>query len=1349
VTVKNPYTYDLTNAPVAAEVDLAKKLVEAGWVSTPAGDRNLTKSFALDEASVRVVAVTNAGQPQPVDFTQAGDKRSEVPSTFFVGPLRRHATQPYDTVSNPFITVLWRVPGTMLAGESRLFVVYLDTLTNGHPCLPPAPPQTLCGHSPSLGNGTVLSSALNDLFWSGSGLTLYGQLAPHPSEVQTVSVTPLYPGTTVLVSTLVGGVYQPVNSDPAKFPPNPVRFDQAFERKDPLFVRIGTKDPMLFRVDADKPVIATVVSSGFVPSTDGGPLGTDFYFALTHPADFEQDTVYFMAPSGKQTTVVVEPVPALGASYTFNLNDDNNIWNYTIGNREVQSYSPNNGCTPSSDPPPTNAPLLPAGPGLYHAHVKPGGAPVLLQLQPSDGLSPVPASNGSPTGSFFQAAASWTDKTLQSGPGVLPNCSSNNRPGTWLGAGADGDSAAAASSPEHSPAQIDPPDSVGSRNPPPPWPVARAPTDYTTQGRHNLEATLDRPVSFQATQPMWLFAGLYPAELAGRDPKPPNGAVYDNSGIPIINGPLLGDGVARRFAGFGPANVVAPFDDTVVTAKLKYASSGNAFQQNRVGAGGTVTYNPRSTSDGLLGYRIDANKPVLVYPTLGSSAMLAGVPAFLTATVGAAEFWGYLLKVSSPTGLDPLSGAVQSGSSITYSIQVTNLGHGVGGTNLQDTVVLTNTTPTPGWTVHLDTASVTLQTGQTRTVQLTVTPGSGVKADTFGIVGLRATSQGNPLVQDTLQTVTLLKNTSGVGLWFDFVGGLQEKTNVTDEGKPATFKVVVKNTGSVEDDIKLSLLPGPEEVLLDDKGHEVESVTLGSNKSATLTLKVTLSAADKEEQRDTTVTAASSNSLSAFARISATTKVDRPSDLSLKAGQTVVRVDPGQGAVFPLVVGNLGTDPTKDVGSAKDVRFLVQSDPSPFWGNVTLCFPDPVTQRCQEPIPSTLTPGQSIAFTATITPRTDAPAGEVNGLRISVTAQDTPGSPEVFLYAVVRPLHKLNVTLPGIPLQASSLGLPQSVPLRLQNGGNLDEFLQPQVSDLPAGWSLELPSLVAVLRGATQAFTANLTVAASTAPGLYKVAIDMVSVDGNRTTLLLPTQVGAFGQGNLTGSAGLKAQPGMDVHAFFPLANEGNTPLKVTVLAASGEPWTLRPPPTPLVIEPGAKTVLDLAWQVPATASDGNTTHTAQVVLAPQDSGATPEQRVLSVQVSVGRADLAVAVAQAYPGAAGTLVQAQIRNLGNRDAHQVQVTLRSGDRDVGNVTVDTIPALGSSNVTLLAPNPQSGALAVLVDPGNRIVERDESNNQAAVTAPEAQASPFPQAALLAVLLAGLAAARQSRAGRRT
>lgn len=1334
VKVNNTYGYPVGNIPAVAELDLGAKLVEAGWISSPAGAQRILKSFELDQASVRVVAMVNLkpqqggtgnGQMRVVDPSRppSDPGRFELPSTFFPGALRDSRVTVFDARSNPFVSVVWRIPETLQPGEERAFMVYFDTVANGR-------------KAPAERSGP-LGSALDSLFWAGAGLQLYGRVLPAAGQVATVTVIGTLPATSVRVfAAPPGGIFQPVKP-PQGFPGHGVpEHNFTVGAGQALLAYVSTGQAVAFRLEASKPILAQAISTGFVPSLDGGVAGRQFLFALTQPTTWEQDTIYFTAASGEPTTVQVTSL-ATGNVAVFTMNGaggaGSNGHPYTVGARSA-GFSP--GCTAAATQ--ATAPLLPTGPALYQATVVSGG-PVLLQLQHASGLVPVPTVDGASAGKLFYATSGWSDQGLTNN-----GCVTYNRVGAWFAAGADGPAGLKVTSQE-SPGgvQVDPPGA-------PTAPVPSPPTRTVPAGADGIAGPFpapfpDRPLLFEASAPVQLFTGLFPPQVGALRGPGSGGApqhflpVYAPSSVPVINGPLWGLDTARSFVGMGPTDLIAPFQDTQVHATLRYQSGASRAIDTVLGANGTLFLDNLPGPDLLASFKVDSSKPIFAYPTLGPAATLAGIPPILKATPLQAEYRGYLVKLASPTGLDPVTGATTVNTSVQYTIEVTNLARTATGGDLPDEVSLSLGAPTEGWTARLEGLSTfRLASGETRQARVVVTPGPAAEPGSLGVVGVRAMSHGNPAMQDALQVVTLLKRSFDVGIWFDrpVDGPKQKPDGKTSPGETKEYDVWVQNLGSERDRIQLEVSP-PDPgwaVLLTKEGAAVDELELDPDEAAALKLQV----APPEGLADgfllSTVTARSLSSPGdAFDRVSATTRLKQPSSLELVAEETHLRMDPGKEALFRLRVRNTG------LGTA-DVAFELQSDAPASWRPSRLFLLDPATGNRIGVSRLSIGHGEEATLFANVTSHPSERAGRTANLRVNAHTEDR--AVEEVLQASVRAVHRLQATVPPLPIGVQALGANTTFRISLENRGNLDEVLRLAPGDLPAGWRLDVPAYLTIGRNATQAFDATLVAPVGAQPATYSVKLDLASRDGNHTLVPLPARVGAVGDGLAGALPTLLGEPGRVARVTVPVSNTGNVPLTIAAERAGGETWPTPVAPPALTLAPGARGALEYGWMVPANAPDGTTGHTLILVLRPDDVNAATRRQEVVVRIDVGRPDLVLRAATAYQGPAGTLVEAFVANTGTRDATAATVSLLDGAEVADRITLDRLPAGQSANVTLLRTGTPAQALAVVLDAEGTIVERDESNNQASAAPAAGRPAPSPQAALLALLLVALAASRR-------
>ncbi len=1308
VTVQNHRDHPVANGVVLAEVDVAQKLVEAGWVSQARSSADLLRSFELDDASVRVVAMTNLKPMNPsntdgrlglhtTEYPAPDLRRNEVPSTHFAGSLSGREGATFEARTNPYLTVLWRVPDTLAPGEERHYVVYLDSRTNRDtPHIPPDYRDTPGG------------AALERTFWSGPGVDLVGMVAP-AGGAGTATVVGLHDDTQVTIYTgdADSGVFQKQAGGQGK-PDNPFTIG----RHESRLISISLSEPTPFRLVASKPVLALVDSEGYVPSTVGDTVGKEFLFYTTYQAASGQDSLYFHNhhPSQGETVVRLDRLSATGAvqgTQTIHLSNGINFLPYTVGARGSQG----DGCL--FDTTPDMAPIQP-GRASYRAEVTQGG-PVSLQLHPVSGLTQVPAADGAPWGTTFWSVlnrVSTTGSTCGDLRQFAVYATSWQSP-TEL----------ALRSPE---CEKDP--CSGG------FPVGPLPDNMLLGRTFRTDGLPERPVRLDTGTPISLMIA-----------PPPLTASLANA---PLRGPLGGDDAGREFVGYGsqggPPLLYAPFGGTTVEARIQYASSGTQMVVHTLRlVGGQITALPQQPGDPILSYRLEADRPIVALPRGAPTGFLAGVPATLDATVHAADYRGHLVEIKSATGLDPVSGSTVPGKPIAYEFTVTNRGRGAGAAPLADTIDLDTAGVPPGWSVGLSRTGIPLAGGASTSVRLTVTPAQDAEPGQIGSISVVATSRGNPQAFHAADSVTHIKSTFDVGIWFNVARvGPKGSEGSGAAGEPVNYTVVVQNLGSVADTVALDVTPpdpGWEAVLLQG-GVPATHLSLAPGGTAELVLRVVSPSEATQGLLLTSVTARSTSSPAVVDRVFARTSIHAPSDLSLEVDAPMQWLEPGREAVFNATLRN--------EGGATQVFFDLRADMLPGWTEPTVFLRQPHTGVRLHAERVSIEPGQVVHFGVAINASSEATTGDRVSTRLQLTAAGQPGSLGEFLHAIVRPVHRIEAETPPLPLHVPRGGVSVPVELRLTNNGSMDERLAPSVTSLPPGWSLDFPAQEVLLpRNATQVLRLELEVPAGAAEGAYAVAVVVASLDGARTEVEIPVHVGTFASHALNGTESLTTQPGRTAWAEHTVRNDGNTPLEVHVEALDGEAWPVVGADAPVPLPPGAETVLRIGWRVPADAPDGQSRHRAEVVLRPASPDVETIRDTVEVDLDVGRPALRLVSTDGFAGAAGRVVHAQVANGGVRTAFDVVVELRVASESVDRVVLAQVPPGSTRNVTLLQPQGQPGVATVVVDPDHAVVESDRNDNVLTVPDAQAHAAPGTTWPLLAVLLAFLAGARSSMASR--
>lgn len=1322
VTVTNPHPFPVVNGPVAVELDLAQKLVAAGWTTAAGGDRDVLTGFRLDAASIRVVSMTNLQTPADnvngrlkvadPSFPAGDERRYELPSLHIEGSL--HKPGRFDASVDPLVTVLWRVPGALQPNEERAFVVYFDS------------DRTSEAKQPRVDDLTFADGDLRGLFWSGPTLTAFGYVAAVQGGAGRIQVSSLHAATrfTVYISP-VG----PSGSLPA--PMQPLPGGNTFDIADAfgtLQVPVSTTGPVAVKVVATKPVIVQGASAGFVPSLDGGMTGREFLF-YTMDAAFDQDVLYVKAVDPRDDNGVLEPteveVVALGTGkkLVYQTGEHPNDFDYVVSPRAAMTPTGASSCRGGGASPflapGTNVQQAP--PALYRARVL-SGERVTLQVSATTGLAQVPSTLGAPAGTEFWPAGPWSDDL----PGIATMCGQvTTRPALWMASAKGGATAGTITSPELS-YQVSPPGTPSPPGPPSgaypaPHPIPASPA-YSAAAAITGRAAADRPLLLATGGETFAFAGTNPT-----------------SGQPPIHGPFGGDDAGRSFSGVGRALAYAPFAGTSLGIQSTYAQ-GSASAAPAISTASFVIIDDASASNPVRSFRLESNRPVLVVPASASTTYFPGVPAMLAAETGPAEYRGYLLDLSSERGLDPLTGSTPPGVPLQQTLQLSNRAHALDGTPLPDLVKLVAQVPA-GWSATLEGIqlsptqgpTLSLAGGETESLTFVVSPPVDLASGKSGTVTVHAVSQNNERVQDTLDVVTFVKTVFDVGVWFDAIGGAKEQENRTmSPAGLANFTLIVQNQGSKPETVRLlAKFKAGETTWLarlgGADGGPVVDLPLAARQSVPirLTLKAPPGLVDGEATVVVTAEVVGvSNSQDA---VQATGARRAPADLLLEADGLTRVVDPGQDATFNLTIRNRGQ-------GAANVLLGSRAGPQPSWGP-----PRVLVAGVQTPDVA-VDPGSAVRVQVVARAGPAGLAGDASTIRFSARPEGTSsGAMEAVLTALVRAMHDLDATFPGLPAILAPGGN-TTVGMRVSNQGNLDEQLLVRPADLPPGWRVSADDEVLLPRGATALVRLNITVPAGAPAIQNKVSVDLIALDGNVTTVEFPVEV-ALGAGPTSGVAqGLRVQPGRPARIEIPVGNDGNTPLVVTANPVAGEPWQLVAPPQ-LRLLPGERSALPLAWQVPATAPAGAALHRA--TLSFQSEGLDGQTtKAVEAMFDVGRADLAVARVASATGPAGKLIHTEVENRGDRPAFSFLVTLFVDDEAVDQVTVGELAP--GETVELALVQVRAGVAHIDVDSNATVVEANEENNVQPVATMPADAAPVGPWGLVALAVAVALVRRRGR-----
>ncbi len=1272
VTIQNDRSYQVSEVAVRATIDVADVLAKAGWIHTEGGGKPLLKGFQLDPDSIRVVRVSDFGPSGRMlvhDSTRTGLDRYEVPSQLVQGSITE-VSQAYDPSTSPVITLFWWAsvplgPAGSPAGTQR-YHVYLDTLTN-------------IDHPPSSLQGADVGAAAS-IHWAGPSDTYYGAIPATRTDQgsATATIIGLYDNTRVFASIRQGSSYLP----------HQFQSEYVLDQGETAIVGLGG-DAVEFRLSSidpsgsattAAPFLAFVDLHGFVPALTGGHAGSSFVVEVPATENAPR-SVNFISPYDQPTTVTL--TPEFGNSRTFVIGGEQRL-PYTVGAWV-------NGATPACRPSSGNAALEPGM--MYTISSTPND--IMVQLGGSMPVQQIPDLSGGPEGTDF--AFTMVERWSRPEGG----CRAFQEARSWW-ALSDSATAVRASSPEDTPAQFDPPPTASDPTPGKAVPVAPAYAGPFTQSNNKL----DRPIYVNADDPTTVLAGFLRTSRAQ------------------VSGALGGQD-ALTFSGIGPASVIGLYPDTKVDLQVHRLTSGTTIQSEFVSEGQVHQIRDNANNDAVAGWTIQSSKPISVYGLADRPSFLSGTPAKVSVSVGVADFRGALLDIASTTGLEPQTASTTPGKSVTYSFAVTNLGRAADGSGLDDVANLRVGPLLEGWTAVLDQSVIPLSSGASSLVRLTVTPPEDAPARTSAVIPVIATSENNPSLSVSTGTVTYLKQSFNVGAWFDVVGGPKTKERSSGAGDSQTYKVVIKNTGTVSDTIDLEpsgIEPGwSVELRKPSDGKEVGQVVLDPASSVTLDLVVSPPPDLPDGLLVAILTATSASQPAAFDRITSITRVQAPADLRVEYDDTTRLVAPGAEAAFPIHVVNEGLGPI-------ELNLEARADMPSGWAAPKFLLVNSVTGERIPVSKLSIGPGDELDFIVNTTVALDSLEGALGTVRALARAVNGGSSFEVAFTATTAARHQLTVLYDPI-LQGRSDGKPIAINMTIINKGNLDERISPGTLDAPADWRVANIAPVVIPRGATKAFTALLSGPIGAPASIFNLTLGLVSEDGSVTPAKLRVDVPKSTAIEVEGGIIRDAQPARPAVLDVNVTNTGNRRGHLEVRAADS--WALRQSPA-VFLEPGQTGVLHTGWLVPPTTKNGESTHSLEIVFVPEDSSPSVVHTIVrDVDVDRPQLRLKEAAPRAAPG--GTLVVAIVENIGQRGAHDVQIQLQTASGEVVDEVVIGFLAPGNVATLSLLDSGKNKGLNIVLDPLDQVIESNEGDNIVAVSSLNAAAPGLHLLALIAVL----------------
>lgn len=1266
VAVQNPLDRAVVDAVVGHDVRLGDVLLQLGWASSNQGGSPRLESFVLDEHSVRVVEYRDLANATVL----GGQPIGEVTSVVSLG--LREGTRPYHNRTQPDVHVEWKVPGRFEPGATRYFVIYADTLTNG-------------AKEPA-GYSEADRAPIDGRHWISRGTTLVG-------AARRVTILGLHEDTNVTVEVLSGGRFAPaqlggyetllVGTGAVPLSPG------GGPLKNPLVMDAGeiasftlSNHPILVRLRADKPVVALGTPSGDphalagpVPSADGGLAGTTFILP-------SYGWGYLVVSPGNEATVTLNGVE------TRNVSPGSPIGAYQIIDGERRHSTA--------------------------VHTIRATAPVMVLAWPSsESKSQLPTAWGAPAGSRL---VGLPHEGLFCGPNDTNNpekkdcvhrplvpCTVGNLAFEARGQLIVASTGARAHALGRDLLSLAPQyPRVASGEP------SGLPVEVPANGAVRITTVVEDRERNACPLLVHATPGASDAGFAGTG----NLTAF---GGPAVGSPALdhvttpvGGTRGLDFLTFWRANVTAFHDGTEVTVQ----PAGGAPTTRGLGEGDVMEVAASFEQPA----RILASKPVAVVSSLADGGFFAGVDDSLRVTpIAQPAYRGYLVSLApAGDGSEPLVGVAAPGKPVSHKLLVTNLARDHAGRPVRDSVRLSVDAPVAGWTATVSPAVVDLAGGETREVEVVVTPPADAAEGAPLRLRARATSVGNPAMADSVSTITIARAAYGVDLWFEREDGLKSRTLTLDSGQTQKVRLVVKNTASIPDRVAVaSLALSPDwKAELGDRRLPLLELDMAAGEKRELDLYV--QAPDVAASQSLVEVSASSLSDAAVAaKVSATARIRADVRIALVVPNATGEAAPGGEIRFPATFLNRGND---RVGIRLNTTGALPdgwSRPLIYQGGYAI---DELTG---------IQPGAEVAIEVVV----KLPANATRGQRASLLlyAETIPqfiGDPVLRetadLLALAAARHDLRPAATAALVPADD-AMQATARLTLQNLGNGPERLRVVPETLPEGASFAPGAPVTIPSPGNGTVELALRLPAGAPAGPHAVAARIVADDGFsipwRFNVSVPetARVEILPMGPMTGVVGSYAKVPVQV------ANVGNVPLRLPPPLRAPDGWDVRVEAGAGggLLEPGAVVVAELVVRAPAEAPAA----TQALAVDPSWAAAEPlswdaRTVALAAEVDERSEDLVI----------------RLRNDGTGDALGVETVVMRDGVVVDRSVLPRLPAGGSAEVLLARPA-GAGDAVVRVDNASAYGEPIDLAVVAKTTGVPGPSVPLALAAAGAALLA--------------
>lgn len=806
-----------------------------------------------------------------------------------------------------------------------------------------------------------------------------------------------------------------------------------------------------------------------------------------------------------------------------------------------------------------------------------------------------------------------------------------------------------------------------------------------------------------------------------------------------------------RFSVAGPALLFGHYNATAV--ELVGSASTRSLV---VGRDAYVRLNDEWTE-------VTSHKPVTIVPIAPSSGpeftrYFSGRIAQPRVEILQPEYRGFLVRLRSPDGANPVFISSEPGKSLQVPILLDNLARWSGGIDIQDTIQLSASALAPfagllRWTGAIgSTTSLTLAGGSTSPQSLEIQVPAELAPGNSVLFRLEARSSKNPNIRDALQLVLSVEQKFGLRLYWES-GNANNVKDIVRELEPdavQTYPFVVENLGSAADSFRFETTPpslgwstavvaSAESVVELDRVLDVP----GGGKRRLFLRVEAPSNAEQDTFTPFVLQALSLSSVGAGDLIQGLFQLNLRREIGVEAEEGRLEVLPGATSRFALRLLNLGQ-------TASAIELTLPSSLPPGW-----------TARIVESQPSprslevSLTPGQSFLFHVDVA----APAGARFGDFIPVLVQaatvgrQTPVRDAAGLLAVVGRTLDFEATPPAPTTTDSGTLLSLEVHVKHRGNAPAEFTLRPQV--LPRGWLAEAPSPLRLAaadptRAAEGVMKLRLRVPNGTLAGAYDLILRVANRDGGHDDVAAKVTVAqrtrsAFEvppSGERIGPLETRSLP-------LTLRNQGNRILTFVTTVEPPVGWAAEAVPSQTFVQPARNASVLVTVTAPLHAARGS--HTLRVLQTAQETGETTVHEVpLTFELPDPAVVAATPLGRAVRGAGDAFYLSVV--LANRAAVaaiDVAVVLWVDGERVDEVRLERIGPNSSALATLQLVWPDHvPRIRIQLDPDGTSPDAEPDNNLLEVL--NVQAPPGARGAPGATLLLAMAALALAciRGGRR-